>query len=111
MQALHFTQLHHVTMLPASEGGELPTADRASSAPHIERRHTREGLLRLLACVQVWSGSVTGIAHKSLAVAADYLAGPADIAQLLGQQDVSPCGLTFSIRWMAGPLSAAIAVM
>lgn len=42
-----------------------------------------------MACLQIWTGSVSGIAHRPLAVAADYLAGPADIAALLGQQDVS----------------------
>ena len=63
----------------------------------------------LAACMQVWSGSVSGIAHKPLAVAADYLAGPADIAALLGQQDVSLSTLIVPERQLITPLTAAIA--
>ena len=63
----------------------------------------QDGMLRFLACPQVWSGSVTGIAHKSLAVVADYLAGPADIAQLLGQQDVRSPDPSPSCEMKASP--------
>ena len=38
--------------------------------------------------MQIWSGSLTGLASKALPVTADYLAGPADIAPLLGHAEV-----------------------
>ena len=39
---------------------------------------------------QAWSGKLTGMSSKTLQITADYLAGPADIAALLGQQEVIP---------------------
>ena len=39
---------------------------------------------------QAWSGKLTGMSSKTLHITADYLAGPADIAALLGQQEVIP---------------------